>query len=97
MDKIKCIKFPKIEQFRNVVTSLNRQFNFVGLDDNGDAMYNLGMYYKEQKDYKNMTKYFLMVIEKEDGVNNLRLCYEDYEKMKKYYHLMEIERVIVME
>lgn len=39
MEKIKCIKFPKIEQFRNVVTNLNRQFGFVGLDENGDAIY----------------------------------------------------------
>lgn len=39
MKKIKCIKFPKIVQFRQVVTSLNRQFSFVGLDENGDAIY----------------------------------------------------------
>jgi len=35
----KHISFPSIEQFRNVVTNINRQFNFVGLDDNGDAIY----------------------------------------------------------
>ena len=39
MEKIKCIKFPKIEQFRNVVSSILRKSNFVGLDDNGDAIY----------------------------------------------------------
>lgn len=39
MKKIKCIKFPKIEQFRNVVSAILRQSDFVGLDDNGDAIY----------------------------------------------------------
>ncbi len=33
------IKFPSIEQFRTVVTNINRHFNFVGLDENGDAIY----------------------------------------------------------
>ena len=33
------IKFPSIEQFRTVVTNINRQFNFVGLDENGEAIY----------------------------------------------------------
>ncbi len=33
------IKFPSIEQFRTVVANVNRRYNFVGLDDNGDAMY----------------------------------------------------------
>jgi hypothetical protein len=35
----KMIKFPSIEQFRTVVTNINRHFNFVGLDENGDAIY----------------------------------------------------------
>lgn len=35
----KMIKFPSIEQFRTVVTNVNRHFNFVGLDENGDAIY----------------------------------------------------------
>lgn len=35
----KHISFPSIEQFRNIVANVNRQFNFVGLDDNGDAIY----------------------------------------------------------
>jgi hypothetical protein len=35
----KMIKFPSIEQFRTVVSNINRHFNFVGLDDNGDAIY----------------------------------------------------------
>ena len=39
MEKIKCIKFPKIEQFRNVVSTILRQSTFVGLDDHGDAIY----------------------------------------------------------
>lgn len=30
---------PSIEQFRNVIANVNRQFNFVGLDDNGEAIY----------------------------------------------------------
>lgn len=35
----KHISFPSIEQFRNVVASVNRRHNFVGLDENGDAIY----------------------------------------------------------
>jgi len=35
----KMIKFPSIEQFRNVVATINRNFNFVGLDENGEAIY----------------------------------------------------------
>lgn len=35
----KMIKFPSIEQFRNVVATINRNFNYVGLDENGEAIY----------------------------------------------------------
>ena len=35
----KHISFPSIEQFRNVIANINRQFNFVGLDENGEAIY----------------------------------------------------------
>lgn len=35
----KHIKFPSIEQFRNVVANVNRTFNFIGLDENGEAIY----------------------------------------------------------
>lgn len=35
----KFIKFPSIEQFRTVVSNINRTTNFVGLDENGDAIY----------------------------------------------------------
>jgi len=35
----KHISFPSVEQFRNVVATVNRQFNFVGLDENGEAIY----------------------------------------------------------
>jgi len=35
----KMIKFPSIEQFRTVVSNVNRHFNFVGLDENGEAIY----------------------------------------------------------
>lgn len=35
----KMIKFPSIEQFRTVVTNVNRHFNFVGLDETGEAIY----------------------------------------------------------
>jgi hypothetical protein len=35
----KMIKFPSIEQFRTIVSNVNRHFNFIGLDDNGDAIY----------------------------------------------------------
>lgn len=35
----KHISFPSIEQFRNVVGTVNRQYNFVGLDENGEAIY----------------------------------------------------------
>jgi len=33
------ISFPSINQFREVISSVNRQFNFVGLDENGEAIY----------------------------------------------------------
>jgi len=33
------ISFPSIEQFRNIVANVNRQFNFDGLDDDGEAIY----------------------------------------------------------
>ena len=35
----KMVKFPSIEQFRTVVTNINRHYNYVGLDENGDAIY----------------------------------------------------------
>jgi hypothetical protein len=35
----RMIKFPSIEQFRNVVANVNRTYAFVGLDENGDAVY----------------------------------------------------------
>src|SRR5580765_1340481 len=35
----KMIKWPPIEQFRTVATNVNRHYNFVGLDENGDAIY----------------------------------------------------------
>ena len=35
----RCIKYPSIEQFRTVVSNINRHFNFVGLDENGEAIY----------------------------------------------------------
>lgn len=35
----KMIKYPSIEQFRTVVSNINRHFNFVGLDENGESIY----------------------------------------------------------
>lgn len=35
----KMIKFPSIEQFRTIVSNVLRHFNFVGLDDAGEAIY----------------------------------------------------------
>jgi len=35
----KMIKFPSIEQFRTVITNVNRRYNFLGLDENGEAIY----------------------------------------------------------
>lgn len=35
----KHISYPSIEQFRNIVASVNRQHNFVGFDENGEAIY----------------------------------------------------------
>ena len=35
----KHISFPSIEKFSNIVTNINRQNNFVGLDENGEAIY----------------------------------------------------------
>lgn len=36
----KQINYPSIEQFRNVIANINRQANFVGLDENGEAIIN---------------------------------------------------------
>ena len=33
------ISFPSIEQFRNVIAGINRQYNFVGLDETGEPIY----------------------------------------------------------
>ena len=35
----KHISFPSIDQFKTVVSDINRWHNFVGLDENGDAIY----------------------------------------------------------
>jgi len=35
----KMIKFPSIEQFRNVVATINRNFNYVGHNEAGEAVY----------------------------------------------------------
>ncbi len=39
MNTKRMIKFPSIDQFPTVVTNINRHFNYVGLDENGDAIY----------------------------------------------------------
>lgn len=39
METKKCIKFPSIEQFRNVISNINKTYNFVGLDEEGKAIY----------------------------------------------------------
>ena len=36
---MKHISFPSIEKFSNMVANINRQYNFVGLDENGEAIY----------------------------------------------------------
>jgi hypothetical protein len=33
------IKFPSIDQFRTVVSNINRHYNFVGLDESSEAIY----------------------------------------------------------
>ncbi len=37
------ISFPSIEQYRNIVTNINRQANFVGLNEDGDAIYDYNL------------------------------------------------------
>ena len=37
----KHLSFPSIEQFRTVIANINRQFNFVGLDEQGEAIYDM--------------------------------------------------------
>lgn len=39
----KHISFPSIEQFRNVIANINRQFNFVGMDDNDEPIYDMSL------------------------------------------------------
>lgn len=38
---MRMIKFPSIEQFRNIVADINRTYNFVGLDETGEAIYDI--------------------------------------------------------
>ncbi|MCI5054571.1 MAG: RNA ligase family protein [Flavobacteriales bacterium] len=33
------VSYPKIHQFRNVITDINHQVNFIGLDENGEPQY----------------------------------------------------------
>ena len=35
----KLISFPSIDQFKTLVSNVNRQYNYVGLDDKGEAIY----------------------------------------------------------
>lgn len=35
----KCIKYPSIEQFRTVISNVNRRVGYAGMDDNGEAIY----------------------------------------------------------
>lgn len=37
------IKFPSIEQFRNVVATINRNYNYVGHDENGEPIYDTSL------------------------------------------------------
>lgn len=37
----RLIKFPSIEQFRTIVSNVLRHFNFVGLDETGEAIYDV--------------------------------------------------------
>ena len=37
------IKFPSIEQFRNVVATINRNYNYVGHDENGEPIYDASL------------------------------------------------------
>jgi len=39
MSNKKLIKFPSIEQFRNVIANIKRQHEFAGLDETGEAIY----------------------------------------------------------
>ena len=64
--------------------------------NNSSIINNLGNYYREQKKYDNMKKYYLLAIEKDDSnaMNNLgTYCGEkkDYDNMRKYY-LMAIDK-----
>lgn len=38
---MKHISFPSIEKFANIVANINRTYNFVGLDDNNEPIYDL--------------------------------------------------------
>lgn len=39
----RMVKFPSIEQFRTVVSNINRHYNFKGLDENGETIYDPSM------------------------------------------------------
>lgn len=36
---MKHISYPKIQQFRNIISNINREITFIGLDENGEAVY----------------------------------------------------------
>lgn len=38
---IKHISFPSIEQYRNIIATVNREYNFIGVDENGDGVYDI--------------------------------------------------------
>ena len=57
---------------------------------NSNAMNNLGFYYKGQKNYENMMKYFQMAIDKNNCQAMYNLCcyyskIKDHQNMIKYY------------
>ncbi len=41
MGNKRLIGMPSIEQFRTIVANVNREYNFVGLDDTGEAIYDI--------------------------------------------------------
>ena len=63
---------------------------YKGEYNNDQWWFYLGTYYKEQKDYDNMMKYYLLAISKDNSnaMNNLGVYYyeqKDYDNMMKYY------------
>jgi hypothetical protein len=63
------------------------------LQDTGEAMYNLGLYYKKQKEFYKMLKYLLIAADKGFGIHELNNYYKSNitkQSLEAYQNLYRI-------